>query len=145
MRIERGKKEGSMTIEETDRLCRRIVESIPEAIIVADAEGIIRLWNAGAEAIFGHAAADVLGQSMDLIVPPKLRERHWEGYRRVMQTGETKYGSKDLLAVPAIRRDGARISIEFSVVILRDASGKVESIAAVIRDVTARWEKEHGR
>ncbi len=134
-----------MTIEETDRLCRRIVESIPEAIIVADAEGIIRLWNAGAEAIFGHAAADVLGQSMDLIVPPKLRERHWEGYRRVMQTGETKYGSKDLLAVPAIRRDGARISIEFSVVILRDASGKVESIAAVIRDVTARWEKEHGR
>ncbi len=133
-----------MSDDGLDRLCRRIVDAISEAIVVADADGNIRLWNAGAEGIFGHPAADVLGRSMDVIIPEKLRERHWDGWRRAMQTGTTKYG-KDLLAVPAIRRDGKRISIEFSIALLRDASGRIESVVAVIRDVTARWEKEHGR
>lgn len=130
-----------MAAEEFDRLCRRIVEGIPEAVVAAGADGTIRLWNSGAERIFGHAASEVVGKPMDLIIPEKLRGRHWEGWRRVMETGVTKYGA-DLLAVPAIRKDGSRISIEFSILLLRDGGGKIDSVVAVVRDVTARWEKE---
>ena len=83
------------------------------------ADGIIRIWNAGAEAIFGYGAGEAVGKSLDIIVPEKMRDRHWEGYFRVMKTGETKYGN-DLLAVPGIRKDGSRVSLEFSVALIRD-------------------------
>ncbi|OGQ00715.1 MAG: histidine kinase [Deltaproteobacteria bacterium RBG_19FT_COMBO_60_16] len=122
-------------------LCRSIVDNAPEAVIFAGRDGIIRLWNAGAEAMFGHSAEEALGQSLDIIIPENLRGRHWEGYNRVMATGETKYG-KDLLAVPGIRKDGTRISLEFSIVMLRDDGGELLGLAAVLRDVTARWKKE---
>ncbi len=124
-----------------ERLCRSIVENAPEAVIFADREGIIRLWNAGAVEMFGYTVGEALGQSLDIVIPENLRSRHWEGYNRVMATGETKYG-KDLLAVPGIRKDGARISLEFSVLMVRDPEGKILGTAAVLRDVTARWKKE---
>lgn len=117
------------------------MENTQEAIIFADREGMIRLWNAGAETIFGYRAAEVLGQSLELIIPDRLRDQHREGYRRVIETGVTQYDRK-LLAVPAIRKDGARISLEFTVVLLREATGNVLGVAAVLRDVTARWEQE---
>jgi len=122
-------------------LCRSIVDNAPDAVIYADREGIIRLWNSGAEAMFGYSAEEALGQSLDIIIPENLRGRHWEGYNRVMATGETKYG-KDLLAVPGIRKDGTRISLEFSIVMLSDGGGQLLGPAAVLRDVTARWKKE---
>jgi len=122
-------------------LCQQIVEHSSIAIIFADREGKIRLWNAGAEAMFGFAAAEALGQSMDIIVPEKQRPRHWEGYYRVMETGVTKYGT-DVLAVPALTKDGRRISIEFNVVLLRGDDGHVIGVAAMIQEVTARWERE---
>src|SRR5512146_1005694 len=114
-------------------LCRSIVDNAPDAVIYADREGIIRLGNAGAEA---------LGQSLDIIIPENLRGRHWEGYNHTMATGETKYGGKDLLAVPGIRKDGTRISLEFSIVMLRGDDGQLLGPAAILRDVTARWKKE---
>jgi PAS domain S-box-containing protein len=107
-------------------LCRSIVDNAPEAVIFASRDGIIRLWNAGAEAIFGHTPEEALGQSLDIIIPENLRNRHWEGYNRTMATGETKYG-KDLLAVPGIRKDGTRVSLEFSIVLLRDDGGEFGS------------------
>ena len=122
-------------------LCQSIVEQSPIAIIVGDREGIIRLWNAGAEAMFGWSAGEALGKSMDMIIPEKHRPRHWEGYDRVMGTGVTKYG-RNLLAVPALTKDGRRISIEFNVVLLKDAEGRVQGIAASMQDVTARWERD---
>ena len=122
-------------------LCQQIVDNTQEAIIFADREGIIRLWNAGAETIFGYRATEVLGQSLELIIPDRLREQHRQGYRRVIETGVTQYDRK-LLAVPAIRKDGARISLEFTVVLLRQATGDVLGVAAILRDVTARWERE---
>jgi PAS domain S-box-containing protein len=130
-----------MAIMSHEWLCRRIVEDAQDAIIVGDQDGNIRLWNAGAETIFGHRAEEVMGKLMDFIIPENLRGRHWEGYHRVMETGETKYG-KDTLAVPALRKDGTRISIEFTIVLLRDDEGKPAGNAAVIRDVTARWQKD---
>ena len=122
-------------------LFRQIVEEMPEAVIFADREGMVRLWNRAAETMFGHSADEALGQSLDLIVPERFRARHWEGYRHVMATGVTSYGQR-LLAVPAMRKDGQRISIEFSIALLKDERGEVTGAAAVVRDVTARWQAE---
>ena len=134
-------REVHMPWENDDSLFRRIVESSPEAVVFSDRDGIIRTWNGGAEAIFGYGAREAVGESLDIIVPEKLRERHWEGYFRVMKTGATNYG-KDLLAVPGIRKDGSRVSLEFSVALIRDGEGALMGISAVMRDVTARWQKE---
>jgi PAS domain S-box-containing protein len=122
-------------------LCRAIVDGAPEAIIAADADGVVRLWNAGAEAVFGYSASEALGRTLDLIIPERYRERHWAGYRGVMESGTTSYGGR-LLAVPAVRKDGASISIEFHVVVLRDSAGAVAGVAAIVRDVTERWQHE---
>lgn len=126
---------------EHDCLYRRIVEDSPVAMLYADRDGMIRLWNAGAEAMFGYTAAEALGQSLDLIVPERQRPRHWEGWTRVMASGVTKYG-RDALAVPALKKDGSRISIEFHIVLLRAPTGGVEGAAALIQDVTARWQQQ---
>ena len=122
-------------------LCRQIVEETQDAIIFADRDGIIRLWNSGAEVMFGYKTDEVLGQSLDLIIPDKLRGRHWDGYREVMATGVTRYG-RELLAVPSIRKDGTRISLEFSIALLRGATGDLQGAVAILRDVTARWQQE---
>jgi len=130
-----------MTSFTQDWLSEQIVRKAADAIIFADEEGIIRLWNCGAEAIFGYKAEEALGHSLDLIVPEKLRKRHWEGYRKVMATGKTRYG-KETLAVPAIAKGDSRISIEFTIVLVTNDSGEPLGTAAIIRDVTARWLKE---
>lgn len=120
---------------------RQIVEGAPEAVMLADRQGIIRLWNAGSASLFGYSAEEALGQNLDLIIPEPMRNRHWEGYHRVMATGKTVYGTK-LLAVPAMHRDGHRISVEFSIVMVRGAEGEVAGVATIMRDVTERWNKE---
>jgi PAS domain S-box-containing protein len=130
-----------MHLEASAELCRAIVASTPDAVIVANRDGMITLWNGGAERIFGFSAAEAVGQSLDLIVPERLRQRHWEGYRRVMETGRTRYGT-EVLAVPAVRKDGERLSIEFTVALLWSADGALTGIAAIVRDVTARWQRE---
>lgn len=129
--------------ETTDHgwLYQKIVENSPIAILFADREGMIRFWNHGAEAMFGYGAEEALGQSLDLIVPEKQRPRHWEGWTRVMASGVTKYGS-DPLAVPALKKDGSRISIEFNIILLRAPTGELQGAAAMIQDVTARWQQQ---
>jgi PAS domain S-box-containing protein len=122
-------------------LCRTIIESSPVAILFADREGKIRLWNGGAEAMFGHSAGEALGQSLDLIIPERQRARHWEGWEKVMATGVTRYG-RDVLAVPAVRKDGTRISIEFYILLLRAPDGEILGATALIQDVTARWQQQ---
>ena len=130
-----------MTAYTQEWLSQQIVEKAADAIIFADAEGIIRLWNSGAEAIFGFSAEEAIGKTLDLIVPEKMRERHWKGYRKVMDTGVTRYGS-DVLAVPALNKNDSRISVEFTIVLLKDTTGKPQGTAAIMRDVTKRWQKE---
>jgi PAS domain S-box-containing protein len=125
----------------SDELLARLVENADDAVIVADASGAIRYWNSASEAMFGHARDEAIGASLDIIIPGKLRDRHWEGYRRVMATGETHYAGR-MLAVPALRADGTRISVEFSVTLLRNAAGTVWGIGAIMRDVTSRREQQ---
>jgi PAS domain S-box-containing protein len=127
-----------------EQLCQQIVAEARDAIIFADRQGFIRLWNRGATEIFGYPAETALGQSLDLIIPEPWRERHNQGYQRVMATGQTKY-AKELLAVPGLRHDQARISLEFSITLFKDDQGLVLGAAAIIREVTARWQKEKER
>jgi PAS domain S-box-containing protein len=122
-------------------LCQQIVDNARDAFILADRDGIIRLWNAGAEAMFGYRAEEALGHTLDLIIPEHLRERHWAGYHKAMATGATRY-DREVLAVPARRKDGTRLSLEFTIVILRQPSGELLGPAAIIRDVTARWQRD---
>jgi PAS domain S-box-containing protein len=124
-----------------DRFCSTLVRDMPDAVVYADGEGVIRFWNAGAERLFGFGAAEAVGQSLDIIIPESLRARHWAGFGQTMRTGESRYGAGDLLAVPALRRDGTRLSIEFTILPFRDAAGRMLGIAAVLRDVTRRFEE----
>lgn len=118
-----------------------IVSQAPDAILYADGDGIIRLWNLGAERIFGFTAAEALGQSLDLIIPERHRQRHWDGYHQTMATGVTKYGTK-LLAVPALSQSGAQLTTEFSIVMLKDDEGRPQGVAAVMRDISSRRAEE---
>ena len=122
-------------------LAQRILTTVSDAIIAADRDGVIRFWNPGAERIFGYSASEAEEQSLDLIVPERQRARHWEGYREVMRTGESRYDHGDLLSVPSLRKDGARISVEFTIIPLKDAEGRMEGMAAIMRDVTKRFEE----
>ena len=122
-------------------LSREVVRQSSDAIMFSDRDGIIRLWNSGAAQMFGFTEEEALGHSLDLIIPENLRGRHWEGYNKVMQSGSSHY-SIDLLSAPALRKDGTRLSTEFSMVLVKDESGKMLGVAAIVRDVTARWQRE---
>jgi PAS domain S-box-containing protein len=124
---------------ETD--LKNLVAAIGDAIVVCDASGAITLWNPAAERLFGHTQAEALGRSLDLIIPERLRARHWEGYHKTMATGLTRYGA-DVLRVPAVNKEGAPMSIAFTVALLLGADGKVAAIASVIRDETSRFNEE---
>jgi PAS domain S-box-containing protein len=122
-------------------LYESIVSQAPDAILYADRDGIIRLWNQGAERIFGFSAAQALGQSLDLIIPERHRQRHWDGYHQTMATGVTKYGTQ-LLAVPALHQGGGQLNTEFSIVMLKDDQGQPQGVAAILRDISARRAEE---
>ena len=119
----------------------QLVTAVGDAIVVTDASGAITVWNPAAERMFGYTQSEALGQSLDLIIPERLRKRHWDGYHKTMQTGVTKYGS-DLLKVPAAHKDGRALSIAFTVAMLNAPDGKPAAIAAVIRDETSRFNEE---
>jgi len=118
-----------------------LLASASDAIIATDRGGAITFWNPGAERIFGFSSADAVGQSLDLIIPENLRTRHWTGYRHAMETGESRYGHGDLLSVPGLTKDRRRISVEFTIGILRDAQNRPMGTAAILRDVTKRFEE----
>jgi PAS domain S-box-containing protein len=124
-----------------DRFYRTLVRETPDAIVYADSQGRIAFWNKGAERIFGYAEAEALGKSLDIIIPENLRKRHWSGFDQTVQSGKSRYGADDLLAVPALRKDGTRISVEFAILPLRDRAGRTLGIAATLRDVTRRFEE----
>lgn len=124
-----------------ESFCRKLAIEAPDAIIYADAEGLIQFWNEGAERLFGFTAAEAIGRSLDLIIPEKLRGRHWDGYREVMRTGRSRYGAGELLAVPGQRKDGTRVSLEFTILPFRGDDGRMTGIAAILRDVTKRFQE----
>jgi PAS domain S-box-containing protein len=120
---------------------KQLVNAVGDAIVVCDASGAITFWNPAAERLFGFAEQEALGQSLDLIIPERQRQRHWDGYNKTMQTGQTRYGN-DVLRVPALHKDGRTLSIAFTVAMLFSAEKSVTAIIAIIRDETARFSEE---
>jgi PAS domain S-box-containing protein len=120
---------------------QQLVTAVGDAIVVTDRNGAVIVWNPAAERMFGFAPGEALGKTLDLIIPERLRNRHWDGYRKTMSTGETRYGS-DVLRVPALHKDGRTLSIAFTVALLTSSDGQPAAIAAVIRDETARFNEE---
>jgi PAS domain S-box-containing protein len=117
------------------------VQNAGDAMVAAAADGSIVLWNGAAERIFGYTQEEALGHSLDLIIPERFRARHWEGFHGVVRSGETRYGT-ELLRVPAVHKDGRRLSIAFTVALLRSQQEEIYAIGAIIRDETKRWEEE---
>jgi PAS domain S-box-containing protein len=135
-----------------DLFCQTLAHEAPDAIIYADVGGMIRFWNRGAERIFGYSPAEALGRSLDIIIPEELRARHWGAYGETMRTGQTRYGAGEVLAVPALRKGGARLRIEFTLLPFHGREGRVLGVAAILREVTrlaadlpaSRGEREAG-
>ncbi len=117
------------------------VASAADAIVIADHEGRVVLWNHGAERLFGFTAGEAMGESLDLVIPERFRARHWAGFRATMETGHTRHAGA-VLQVPATHKDGRRMSIAFTVALLTGADGRVNGIGAILRDDTARWQAE---
>jgi len=123
-------------------LAGRVLDGSPDAILICDPAGTVRYWNAAAERMFGFPATEALGMSMNLIIPERFRARHWAAWEATMKTGITRYGGGQLLAVPALQKNGRQISIEFSIQLVKDAGGLIEWVVAVVRDVTERYRHE---
>lgn len=122
-------------------LAEAVLSTNCDAIVAADRDGNIVFWNPGAQRIFGYAADEAIGQSLDIIIPDRLRQRHWDGYHRVMAGGDSRYGHGDVLAVPGVRKDGAGISVEFTITPMLDEAGATAGLVAIMRDVTRRFEE----
>jgi PAS domain S-box-containing protein len=120
---------------------KQLVEAVGDAIIASDASGAITLWNPAAQRMFGFAESEALGKSLDIIIPQRQQQRHWDGYHQTMATGKTRYGN-DVLRVPAVHKDGHTLSIAFTVAMLHAPDGKISAIVAVIRDETSRFAEE---
>lgn len=120
---------------------RQLVQAMGDAVVASDPGGAIILWSPGAERLFGHTEQEAIGKSLDLIVPQRQQQRHWDGYHKTMATGQTRYGN-DVLRVPAVHKDGRTLSIAFTVALMHSPDGKVSAIVAVVRDETKRFEEE---
>lgn len=124
-----------------DEMPAKFLAETSDGVMVTDAVGVITYWNAGCARIFGFTADEAIGRSLDIIIPENLKARHWRGWQETMRTGSTRYGAGDLLSVPALRKDGARISVEFSILPFRDTNGAITAMGAIMRDVTRRFEE----
>jgi PAS domain S-box-containing protein len=119
---------------QTSALFGQLVEKTGDGVIIAGNDGTILEWNAGADRIFGWTRAQALGQNIDMMIPDNQKDQHWEGYDRVLESGETKFGNGDLLTVSALRADGTRVGVEMSITPLQQ-EGNVAAIAVIVRPV----------
>ena len=134
-----------MSIErELASLCAAIVEQASEAVIYADRDGIVRLWNHGAETIFGFAADEAIGHELDFIIPERFRAAHNAGYRRAMETGQVRLGGR-VLTTRSQHKNGSKLYVDLSFGLVKDEAGVAQGAFAIGRDVTARQLEEAAR
>lgn len=119
------------------QLCDAILMQAADAIIFADRDGVIRLWNLGAEALFGFPAVEVIGSSLDVIIPERFRQAHWEGFRRAVTSGRTRHGNS-VRTTAAVHKSGRKLYVDLSFGLVRDDSGSVIGSVAVGRDCSVR-------
>ena len=129
----------ALSAEAMARLGEALLRDLPDAVVYSDADGIVQYWNGGAVRIFGFEPDEAIGQSLDIIIPARLRERHWQGYRHVMETGRSSHEPDELLSVPALTKSGETISVQFTVAAVQKDAGGIAGIIAVLRDVSANF------
>ena len=122
-------------------LYKDVVEQLPDAVVVADPDGGILVWNRAAEALFGFTAAEAIGSSLDIIIPERFRAAHWEGFRRAVETGRTRLGSQ-VRTTRSMHKLGHKLYVDLSFGLVTDAAGAVIGSMAVARDCTARYEAD---
>lgn len=127
-------------ITTSPELATWLIEQAPDAMIYSDTEGVIRLWNAAAETMFGFSAAQVLGQNLDIIIPESLRKAHWRGFDAAIAAGVTKHSGKPM-ATKALRADGSEFYTEMGFALVFNDQGEVVGTMAQARDMTERFEK----
>jgi PAS domain S-box-containing protein len=131
-------------MEQDSKLAQAILEQAADAVIFADREGVIRLWNRAATALFGFTGEEALGTSLDLIIPEHLRPAHWTGFRRAIESGTTRLGGRPTLT-RALHKSGKRLYVDMSFALVRDPGGRIAGSVAIARDATARYEEEKAR
>jgi PAS domain S-box-containing protein len=119
-------------------LFESLVAQAPDAMIFADRDGLVRVWNSSAQALFGYAAAEVIGGSLDLIIPERLRSAHWQGFRTAIDTGNAKYLGR-VLTTRALHQDGRKLYVDLSFALVRDQTGIIIGSLAIARDCTERY------
>jgi PAS domain S-box-containing protein len=129
---------------DTAALHEAIVEQAPDAVIFADRNGAIRVWNRSAETLFGHAASEVLGESLDVIIPEQLRKAHWQAFDKSLETAATKYAGR-VLTTRSVHKDGRRLYVDLSFALVRDTGGNIVGALAIARDCTERYLAEKAR
>lgn len=132
---------GELEDDPSGALAAHLLREMADALIYADRQGIIRAWNPASEALFGHAAAAALGQSLDLIIPEALRPAHWRGFEKALAAGTTRSGRRPALT-RALHANGQNLYVEMSFALVRDDSGEVIGSVAVARDATERHQAE---
>jgi PAS domain S-box-containing protein len=109
-------------------LFQAVVGQAPDAMIFADREGTIRVWNTRAEEMFGYAASEVTGRSLDLIIPQHLRAAHWQAYHQAIAAGRTRSDGKPMLT-RATHKDGSKLYVELAFGIVSDERGVLGALA----------------
>ena len=122
-------------------LSRALIEQVADAVIFADREGRIRVWNAGAEAVFGYAGDEVVGRRLDLLIPARLRSAHWKAFDRAIATGQQKYG-RESMTTRSVHKDGSDLYVDLSFALVKNGAGQVRGAVAVARDITSRFRAE---
>jgi PAS domain S-box-containing protein len=98
---------------------RAIVEQAHEGIIFIDCDNVVRLWNAGAEKLFGYSAQEVLGRSIDIIIPERFRQAHAEGLRRAVEAGHARLGGR-VMTTRATHKSGSKMYVDLSFGLVKD-------------------------
>jgi PAS domain S-box-containing protein len=125
-------------------LLQAIVDQTADAVVFADVQGVIRIWNPAAERLFGFSAVEAVGASLDLIIPERLRPQHWAGFDRAIASGTTRLEGKPTVT-RGLHKSGQRLYVEMTFAVVRSPSGTVAGSISIARDVTARYEAERAR
>lgn len=131
----------TLSRKELERVGAETLLSIPDAVVMSDRDGNITLWNDGAARLFGFSAEQALGQSLDIIIPQRLQQRHWDGYNAMLRSGQSTHDSRELLNVPALTRMRETISVQFTVAPVKDAKGNITGVISIMRDFTETREE----
>lgn len=130
-----------MSTSEQPGLFQALIEQLADAVIFADRQGRIQVWNAGAETVFGYAAHEVRGRRLDVLIPERLRSAHWAAFDAAIATGLMKHG-RESMTTRSIRKDGSDLYVDLSFALVKDGTGQVLGSVAVARDITSRVRAE---